>query len=359
MVTLGLCAVGTLLQGADFFVWKFMYDNYVQIITVNLFLVFILATFIYVRSFSIKPGNPDLRELAAGGQSGNMLYDWFIGRELNPRITIPLIGEIDIKQFLELRTGLMAWILYDLAFCAHQYKTYGTVADSIILITGFQTMYVLDSFWMESSVLTTMDIMTDGLGFMLINAAAVWEPFVYSWQTRYLAVYPLTLGPAGSAGVVGILSIGYYIFRSANNEKNRFRVNPKDPRVAHLKYMETKAGSKLLISGWWGIARHVNYLGDWIMAWSYCLPTGVAGYLVQHSSGGGGLAGGNARVDAAVTQGDARGWGMIFTYFYVVFFAVLLIHRERRDEEKCIRKYGDDWIRYRKIVKYRMVPGIY
>jgi delta14-sterol reductase len=60
-----------------------------------------------------------------------------------------------------------------------------------------------------------------------------------------------------------------------------------------------------------------------------------------------------------VLQGSARGYGMIFTYFYVVYFGILLIHRELRDEEKCLRKYGDDWKRYTKIVKYRIIPGIY
>jgi delta14-sterol reductase len=30
-----------------------------------------------------------------------------------------------------------------------------------------------------------------------------------------------------------------------------------------------------------------------------------------------------------------------------------------RDEEKCLRKYGEDWKRYTKIVKYRIIPGIY
>ena len=30
-----------------------------------------------------------------------------------------------------------------------------------------------------------------------------------------------------------------------------------------------------MISGWWGIARHINYVGDWTMAWSWCLPCGM------------------------------------------------------------------------------------
>jgi delta14-sterol reductase len=365
MLTLTICAAGTIAQGADFPLWTFMYDNYLQILTANIIIAYVLATFVYVRSFSVKPRNPEFRELAAGGHSGNMLYDWFIGRELNPRMTIPLIGEIDIKEFCELRPGMLGWILFDLTFIAHQYKTYGYITDSITVITAFQILYVLDSYWMESASLTTMDITTDGFGFMLAFGDLVWVPFMYSLQARYLAVYPLSLGILGTAGVLAVLAVGYSIFRGANNEKNRFRTDPKDPRVAHLKYIETKSGSKLLISGWWGTARHINYFGDWIMAWSYCLPTGIAGYLVQRNSGTGQSAAdgsfvyGGPTEHTEIVQGAARGWGMIITYFYVIYFAILLIHREMRDEEKCVRKYGDDWKRYREIVRYRIIPGIY
>jgi delta14-sterol reductase len=365
MFTLGICLAGTIAQGADFPVWTFMYDNYLQILTANIIISYALATFVYVRSFSVKAGNSEKRELAAGGHTGNMVYDWFIGRELNPRIILPLIGEIDIKSFCELRPGLLGWMLLNFASIARQYRTYGYVTDSIVLITGFQALYVLDSYWMESAILTTMDITTDGFGLMLSFGDLAWVPFVYSVQVRYLSMYPLSLGLLGTAGVLIVLGVGYYIFRGANNEKNRFRTNPEDPRVAHLKCLETKSGSKLLISGWWGTARHINYLGDWIMAWAYCLPTGIAGFLARHSTvtpepgqAGSFVYGGPGNY-TQVEPGAAKGWGMIFTYFYIVYFGVLLVHREMRDEEKCIRKYGDDWKRYREIVRYRIVPGIY
>lgn len=359
---------GTFVQGVDFALWTFIWDNYTQIITVNLGIAFSLACFVYVRSFSVKPGNPDLRELAAGGHSGNMIYDWFIGRELNPRISLPLFGDIDIKEFCEVRPGMLGWMLLDLAFVAHQYKLYGYVSDSILLITAFQMLYVLDALWMEPAILTTMDITTDGFGFMLAFGDLVWLPFVYSLQARYLAVYPVHLGIWGIAGVLAVQGFGYYIFRSANNEKNRFRTNPEDPKIAHLKYMDTASGSKLLISGWWGTARHINYLGDWIMAWSYCLPTGVAGYLIKQRSAAT-MGSGQSPADASIfggvpvktqaEQGEARGWGMLITYFYVVYFTVLLVHREMRDEEKCKRKYGKDWDEYREKVPWRILPGVY
>lgn len=363
-----VAVAGTVIQGPDFPLWIFIWDNYTQLITANLGIAFSLATFVYVRSFSVKRGDPNYRELAEGGHSGNIMYDWFIGRELNPRVTLPLFGEIDIKVFCELRPGMLGWILFDLAFMAHQYKLYGAVSDSMILITAFQTLYVFDALYMEPAMLTTMDITTDGFGFMLAFGDLAWLPFIYSLQARYLAVYPVDLGAYGTLGVLAVQAFGYYVFRSSNNEKNRFRTNPDDPKIAHLKYMETASGSKLLISGWWGTARHINYLGDWIMAWTYCLPTGIAGYLIEHTSpepiqngqspADGSFVGG-APVGTKVVQGEARGWGMAITYFYVLYFAILLIHREMRDEEKCERKYGKDWAEYRKKVPWRILPGVY
>ena len=48
--------------------------------------------------------------------------------------------------------------------------------------------------------------------------------------------------------------------------------------------------------------RSRNSLGDWIMAWAWCLPTGFSSAL---------------------------------PYFYVVYFAILLVHRQMRDDEAC------------------------
>ncbi len=116
----------------------------------------------------------------------------------------------------------------------------------------------------------------------------VWVPFLYSIQTRYLAVHPQALGWTGLGVISLILAVGLAVFRLSNNQKNIFRTNPKDPRVAYLKYIETEAGTRLLlVSGWWGIARHINYLGDWIQSWPYTLPTGLAGYTILAAGTGG------------------------------------------------------------------------
>jgi len=222
-----------------------------------------------------------------------------------------------------------------------------------VLVTVTQATYVFDALYNEPAILTTIDITTDGFGFMLAFGDLAWLPFTYSIQARYLSIHPIELGWTGVAAIVAVQLAGYYIFRSSNSQKNDFRTNPNNPKVSHLKFIETKTGSKLITSGWWGTARHINYLGDWLMSWAYCLPTLLSGYVVHKSIITG---------ESVVTQGpnnEMRGWGIPITYFYMLYFAVLLIHREMRDEEKCRRKYGKDWEEYCRIVKWRIIPGIY
>jgi len=344
-------AAGTWSLGPDFQVWTFINTHYVQILTTNILISYALATYVYVRSFTVKAGNSERRELAAGGHSGNMIYDWFIGRELNPRVTIPFLGEVDIKAFNEVRPGLLGWITLDLAFMAKQYQSYGYITDSMLIVTISQAIYVFDALYMEPSILSQMDMTTDGFGFMLAFGDLAWVPFIYSLQARYLSVHPIILGPAYVAAILAVQGIGYYIFRASNSEKHRFRTNPSDPSNSHLEYITTHTGSKLLTSGWWGQARHINYLGDWVLSWSYCLPTLLAGYKLTPSI----LTPGSR----LVTTDGMVGAAIPVTYFYMLYFAILLIHREMRDEEKCRRKYGKDWDAYCKKVPYRIVPGVY
>lgn len=311
---LGVVCTSIYLLGAS--CMEFIWDNFLQLMFAAYVFSVVLCTFCYVQSFFGK------QQLAKGGTSGNILFDWFIGRSLNPRI-----GNFDIKCFCELRPGLILWVVFDIAFACHQYLVLGgRITDSMVLVIIFHTWYVLDSLINESAVLTTMDITTDGFGYMLSFGDLVWVPFLYSLQARYLAFHPVDLGLVKTLAILCLQFLGYYIFRGANGQKNRFRSNPNDSKLKHLKFIQTKRGTKLLTSGWWGMARHINYFGDWIMAWAWCLPAG---------------------------------FGSPIPYFYVAYFGVLLVHRNARDDHKCRVKYGEDWEKYCKAVKYRIIPYVY
>ncbi|KAJ9630414.1 erg24, C-14 sterol reductase [Taxawa tesnikishii (nom. ined.)] len=339
MFIMAICAAGTLAQGTHFPLWTFIHNNYIQILTSNILISYALATYVYVKSFSVKPKEPSKRELAPGE---SLATSFTIG-----------FGEIDIKSFMELRPGMLGWILLDLAFVAGQYGTYGKITASMLIVVISQAVYVFDALYMEPAILTTMDIATDGFGFMLAFGDLAWVPFIYSITAKYLSIHPVELGWTEIAAILGLQWSGYYIFRASNNEKNIFRTNPEDPRVKHLTYIQTSRGTRLITSGWWGRARHINYLGDWLMSWSYCLPTLLSGYVIRTSI----LTG-----EKNVTQGAdgaMKGWALPITYFYMLYFAVLLIHREGRDEEKCRRKYGKDWEEYCRQVPWRIVPYVY
>ncbi|PYI15145.1 ERG4/ERG24 ergosterol biosynthesis protein [Aspergillus violaceofuscus CBS 115571] len=122
---------------------------------------------------------------------------------------------------------------------------------------------------------------------------------------------------------------------------------PSHPAVRDLSSITTQRGTRLLTAGWWGLSRHINYFGDWLQAWPFSLPTGVAGYTMLPAG---------AALDP---RRPAAGWGMVFTYFYVLYFGVLLVHRERRDDAMCAKKYGEDWQTYKRTVRWRILPGIY
>ena len=92
------------------------------------------------------------------------------------------------------------------------------------------------------------------------------------------------------------------------------------------RWMETKRGTKLIVSGYWGAARKINYTGDWLMSVAWCLTTGV---------------------------------GSPIPYFYCTYFAVLLVHRALRDDHACAEKYGADWPEYKKRVPYLFIPYLF
>ncbi|KAF8488342.1 ERG4/ERG24 ergosterol biosynthesis protein [Gautieria morchelliformis] len=303
LLALGL-ASGTIIRfGPSSF--TFIYEHWIGLVTSSVVFATVQALAVYLASFQGE------KLLALGGNTGNFIYDFYIGRELNPAI-----GSFDIKSFNELRPGLILWVLIDISMaCEQAIRRGGSITDSMGLVLLFQIWY--------PAILTTMDITTDGFGFMLSIGDLAWVPFVYSLQARYLAFTHVELGPVFTVLVFAIHGVGYYIFRTANGEKNDFR-NGRNPK--NLEFFVTESGSKLLTSGWWGTSRHPNYFGDLLMALGYSMATGA---------------------------------GTPITYFYPLYFAVLLIHRQIRDDDNCAKKYGKDWEKYKKLVPYRIIPYVY
>ncbi|KAI8816949.1 ergosterol biosynthesis ERG4/ERG24 family-domain-containing protein [Fimicolochytrium jonesii] len=309
-------------KGLAPFLW--VADNHLQLAFATSLIALTLSGLLFLFSHRVPESEADRPILAEGGDTGYHLYDFWMGRELNPR----LFGWFDLKYFCELRPGMIGWSALNICYACKQYDTYGHVSGAMWLVLLFQGLYVLDGVWNEAAILTTMDITTDGFGMMLAFGDLVWVPFTFTLQALYLTTSPGPLTHFGLLAITAIELFGMYIMRSANSEKDAFRtLPPAHPRIAHLDYIDTQRGTRLLVRGWWGVARKINYLGDWLMGISWCLTTGFASPL---------------------------------PYFYALYFFILLVHRAMRDDKACRIKYGDrDWERYCRRVKWVFVPGVY
>eukprot|EP01047_Picozoa_sp_COSAG01_P007592 COSAG01_NODE_290_length_19382_cov_22.903801_4_plen_228_part_00 len=199
-----------------------------------------------------------------------------MGRELNPRLPslLPwrrdtdaggLSEAFDLKVFCELRPGLIGWVLINLGMLFKQ-SSLGPISPEMLSVNFFQALYVWDALYHERAILTTMDVTTDGFGFMLAFGDLVWVPFTYSLQARYLVHNSPALAPWQLVAVWLLNMLGYALFRGSNSEKDQFRRDPAS--MPHLQSMPTQRGTRLLTSGYWGLARKINYTGDWLMGLS-------------------------------------------------------------------------------------------
>ncbi|KAJ2788898.1 erg24, C-14 sterol reductase, partial [Coemansia helicoidea] len=108
LVTVAAAALAYAVRGVAPFVW--IADHYFQLAVASVLFATAQAALVYLYSFRRGPVL-----LALAGNSGNPVYDFFIGRELNPRI-----GALDLKFFNELRPGIMGWVLLNASFALKQ-----------------------------------------------------------------------------------------------------------------------------------------------------------------------------------------------------------------------------------------------
>lgn len=112
---------------------------------------------------------------------GHSFYDWFIGRELNPRL-----GSLDLK-YVMFRSGIIGWMLMNFASLILAFSEgKNEVPSNLVLLVITQLFYVIDYFWFEEGILVSRDIVHEGLGFN-ISMQFLMIPFTFCTQTRYVA----------------------------------------------------------------------------------------------------------------------------------------------------------------------------
>ncbi|XP_076284360.1 lamin B receptor isoform X2 [Lasioglossum baleicum] len=318
-----LCAILSLLVFTvcvykELGVTDLIIDNYVQLSISAWLLGVILAILLF-----IKGGKAPIASLNIHGSTNSRIYNFWQGREINPRI-----GPLDIKMTI-FRSAMIATMLLNLSFVVKsidetQSYTMEHLRISVLLIAGLQIIYVMDALFFESTILTSFEVMYEGTGYMLSTGYLLF-PFLPTITTKY-ALYNKTRFSYLFAFPVFFFIIGYLLYRISNSQKNEFRRNPLSPALAHLDTISTIRGKKLLVSGLWGHVRHPNYLGDIIMWWSISCVTLACDIL---------------------------------PYYYAIMCTGLLVHRAIRDNERCKMRYGLAWEQYMSRVKYMILYRIF
>jgi 7-dehydrocholesterol reductase len=300
-----------------------VYDHYQEIIgTLNLFsLLFCLAITLKGRFF---PSSTD------SGASGNLIFDYYWGTELYPRV----LGW-DIKMFTNCRFGMMSWGLFLLSYAAKQHQM-GALSDSMVVAVTLQLLYITKFFQWEMGYMKSLDIMHDRAGFMLCWGCMVWVPSVYTSHTLYLTTHPNNLGLPLSTFLIVFGALCIFFNYDADHQRELVRNTDGDctvwgrkPEIVRATYHTSEGKERksiLLVSGWWGVARHFHYVPEIIAAFLWTVPALFQSWV---------------------------------PYFYVTFLVILLTHRAIRDDVRCAEKYGKFWNEYCKKVPYKIIPFIF
>jgi protein-S-isoprenylcysteine O-methyltransferase Ste14 len=255
----------------------------------------------------------------------SFLADLFLGRIENLQIRG---GRVDLKMWLYL-TGATMLGLNVLSFTAHHLILFRDQASTGILLSTLLIIYfVVDYLIFEEVHLFTYDLFAERIGFKLGWGCIVFYPYFYSiflWATVDL---PDPQTPVWLLAIyVLIFFVGWILARGANMQKYFFKRNPERIFLGIVPEAITDGNKTLLVNGFWGISRHINYLGEILMATGIILCTGYP--------------------------------ALVWPWLYPLYYIVLLFLRQRDDNKRCSLKYGELWKTYVKKVPYRIIPYIY
>jgi delta14-sterol reductase len=241
---------------------------------------------------------------------------WY-GVELNPT----LFG-IDLKVFAY-QPSLIGLGVLNVAFAWAQLEQTGAITPQMLAYQCFWWAYLFTHYWIEDNVLSMWDVIAEKFGFMLLWGDLVLVPFFYCIGGWWLLQTPEPMPLVPLLGIVLLFSLGLWIFRESNAQKNRFK---KDRQATIWGKPAQTLGGRLLISGWWGIGRKINYTGEIMVYLAFALTTGFVS---------------------------------VVPFLLPLWLCVLLPHRAWRDEQRCQAKYGELWVEYSKVAKFRMIPFVY
>jgi protein-S-isoprenylcysteine O-methyltransferase Ste14 len=255
----------------------------------------------------------------------SFLQDLFFGRIENFQLRG---GKVDAKMWLYL-TGATMLELNTLSFTAHHWILFGSESSpGIFLASALITWFVVDYVIFEEVHLYTYDLFAERIGFKLGWGCLVFYPYFYTISLWATADLPDPPTPSWFLLIFGITFLaGWILSRGANFQKYYFKKDAGRKFLWIEPEKITDGNNSLLVNGFWGISRHINYLGEVLMAAGIILCTGYP--------------------------------MLIWPWLYPLYYAVLLSMRQIDDDKRCALKYGQLWGTYTAKVPYRIIPFIY
>jgi delta14-sterol reductase len=265
---------------------------------------FAFAGWLYLRARALRPGP-------------KTLYDKLVGIEQNPRV----LG-VDLKMWAY-EPSLIGFGLLVAAFGYAQFERHGEITPQMGLWLVGWWIYLATHYAQQAFLLSIFDVIEERFGLMLVWGNFVLVPFFYTIGGWWLLDQREPMAPGALLALCALYVLSLWMFRGANAQKWRFK---RDPTAVIWGEKAEAIGGRLLISGWWGLGRHLNYTGE------------IGVYL-------------------ALTL--ATGFDSFVPYLLPLWMLGLLAHRAARDDLRCRAKYDTLWSAYCAHTRFRMFPFVY
>jgi delta14-sterol reductase len=264
--------------------------------------------------------------LSAPSTGKPFLADFWFGRLKNPQYKKGGLL-IDAKMWLYL-IGAVMLELNVLSFAAHHIMSHDELNPGFIAGAAMLSFFLWEYLYFEKVHLYTYDFIAERTGFKLGFGCLTFYPYFYAvslWATVNLPNPRLPIWATVCFCLVYLC--GWSLARGANMQKYYFKTMP-DKKFLGIKGETISDGKRsLLVNGFWGLSRHINYLGEILEGCGIAL---AAGYPA-----------------------------VFWVWLYPLYYAALLGTRQMDDDKICKAKYGELWDAYIKKVKYRIIPFIY
>lgn len=292
-------------------------NKYFHLMCAAILLSYAQAFFSLFLSYWAEP-----EKLSTKGNTWNPLVNLFHGRELNPSL---LGANIKLQTF---RFSMIGLALLNTAMVTEASMTRG-VNPTVVIAATFQILYAMDAMYYEECYFYSHDSLYSGYGWSLISSYLTF-PFLPTLVTKYLVSSSPSLPWPALVVIAATNLLGYYIYRSSENQRCQLARDPTHPSLSHLETLETLKGRRLIVSGWWGLVRHPNYLGELLVQWSWVLP---------------------AVPSLGLTQ--------LVPYYLPVVTTLMLVLRCVQINKRNSKKFGVAWTEYTGRVKANIIPCIF